>query len=56
MIKHPYKAFEGKSLWKQLDRGISELVQNGDLIEKTPREYIIGYLCKLVTDQKKIKD
>jgi hypothetical protein len=45
---HPYKAFQGTPLWKRVDRAISALVKNGDLQETTGREYIVGYICKMV--------
>jgi hypothetical protein len=48
--RHPYKHFEGKSIWKVLERGIGRLVDNGDLVERTRREYIVGYLCKQVAE------
>ena len=48
--KHPYHRFESTELWAVLDRGIADLVDNGDLTESTPREYIVGYLTKLVRE------
>jgi len=45
---HPYKELETTPTWRAIDRGIAELVENGDLIESTGREYIVGYLTKLV--------
>jgi hypothetical protein len=51
---HPYKEFEGKRLWKALNKGISDLVENQDLKEITGREYIVGYLCKVLTRRKKL--
>lgn len=46
---HPYKKFEKTGLWKALNRGIHDLVKNQDLKELERREYIVGYLCKLLT-------
>jgi hypothetical protein len=51
---HPYKEFEGKRLWKAINKGISDLVENQDLKEITEREYIVGYLCKILTRRKKL--
>src|SRR6266545_3879574 len=34
---HPYKQFEKEQVWRVLDRGIRDLVKNGDLEEKTAR-------------------
>jgi len=46
---HPYKEFEKTGLWKALNEGIRELVENQDLKETTRREYVVGYLCKVLT-------
>jgi len=51
---HPYKQFEGTRLWKALDKGIDELIENQDLKEITKRKYILGYLCKALTQRKEI--
>jgi hypothetical protein len=49
---HPYKEFEKTGLWKALDKGIRDLVENQDLKEITRREYIVGYLCKVLTQRR----
>jgi hypothetical protein len=46
---HPYKAFEGSLLWKRVNRALDTLVRNRDIEETTRREYIAGYLCKVIT-------
>jgi hypothetical protein len=54
--KHPYEEFESHPYWKRIDKGIAGLVKNGDLVEKTVRPNIVGYLCKtIVTRQKRAK-
>ncbi len=53
MRRHRYEHFKGKPLWKILNRGISRLVDNGDLLEQTRREYIVGYLCEQVAESRK---
>jgi hypothetical protein len=50
--EHPYREFEGTALWKALDKGIADLVENQDLKEIAKREYIVGYLCKVLTHHK----
>jgi len=45
-MAHPYAAYEGTRNWKVLDHAIDELVTNSDLIERTDRAYIVGFLCK----------
>jgi hypothetical protein len=47
-LRHPYQAFEGSPTWKRVERAISDLVKNGDIQEATRREYIIGYICKII--------
>jgi hypothetical protein len=49
---HPYKQFERTGLWKALDKGIGDLIENQDLKEIARREYIVGYLCKLLTQRR----
>jgi hypothetical protein len=46
---HPYKEFEKTGLWRALNKGIRDLVDNQDLKEIERREYIVGYLCKVLT-------
>ena len=50
---HPYPEFEKTGLWNALNEGIGRLVENQDLKETAPREYILGYLCKLLTQRRK---
>ena len=45
---HPYVRWEGTPLWNAIEKGVADLVKNHDLIEKEHREYIVGYICKLV--------
>ncbi|QFF97852.1 hypothetical protein PB01_02945 [Psychrobacillus glaciei] len=49
-MSHPYKQFEDTILWKVINKGIHDLIHNNDIEEMTRREYIVGYLCKLVTE------
>ena len=46
--KHPYQKYEKTILWESLEKGISDLISNEDLIEKTNHNYIIGYLCEIL--------
>ena len=43
---HPYVRWEGTPLWKAIEKGIADLVENNDIIEKADRKYVVGYLCK----------
>jgi hypothetical protein len=49
-MSHPYEQFENTPLWKVINKGIDDLVENNDLEETTRREYIVGYLCKLIDE------
>ena len=42
---HSYKQLEGTPLWHTVENTIAALVRNGDIVEQTPRNYIVGYLC-----------
>ena len=46
----PYETYKHTPLWNVVDRGIADLVSNGDLEETTDRTYIVGYLCKLLSE------
>lgn len=49
-MDHPYKEFEKSVSWHIVESAIEELVNNGDLEEKTAREYIVGYIIKCLTE------
>jgi hypothetical protein len=49
---HSYEKFEGTRLWKALNKGIHDLVENRDLKETARREHIVGYLCKVLTQRR----
>lgn len=51
--EHPYKKYESHPYWKRLEKGISGLVENQDLVEREARPYIVGYLCKMLLRSKK---
>jgi hypothetical protein len=51
--EHPYKKYESHPYWKRIDRGISDLVENRDLAERTARPYVVGYLCKMLLQRKR---
>lgn len=46
--RHPYVEYEADPLWSLIERGITDLVENNDIVEKEDRSYIVGYLCKLI--------
>ena len=49
MSDHPYVKYQNTALWKTVEKAIGELVENTDIIEQTKREYIVGYLCKVIS-------
>ena len=51
--EHPYKKYESHPYWKRIDKGISDLVENQDLVEREARPYIVGYLCKMLLRREK---
>lgn len=55
-MEHPYKEFEGLVVWKTINKAIAELEDNQDLVLKTPREYVIGYLCKTLIEGYSVDD
>ena len=50
---HSYVDYEMTALWRALQPGINDLVKNQDLKELAHRDYIVGYLCKVLTTRKK---
>jgi hypothetical protein len=51
--EHPYKKYESHPYWKRIYKGISDLVENQDLVERESRPYIVGYLSKMLLQRKK---
>lgn len=50
--KHSYTDYENTPLWNAIDKTLSELEQNQDLKLLTPREYVVGYICKQIRNSK----
>jgi hypothetical protein len=47
----PYSKYNGSRLWSTLSDGIADLVANNDLKERTSRDHVVGYLCKLLSEK-----
>ena len=45
-MDHPYKEYENSKTWNAVARLIKDLVDNNDIELLTPKEYVIGYICK----------
>ena len=50
---HPYVRYEESAIWRAVDNAVRDLVSNGDLVEKTNRKYIVGYICKVLAEPSK---
>ena len=50
---HPYVVWQGTPLWKAVEKAVADLVENQDLVEKEYREYIVGYICKIIGRREK---
>jgi hypothetical protein len=40
-------------LWKRISKGISELIENHDIVERDARDEIVGYLYKTLRPKKR---
>jgi hypothetical protein len=47
---HPYAKFEGRVLWRTVEKAVAALAKNGDIQELTARKYIVGFICQNVVD------
>jgi hypothetical protein len=48
--EYPYAPYQGTPTWNLLNNALDDLVENHDLIEQTHRDYIVGYLCKVLSE------
>ncbi len=51
--RHPYMDYEGTPMWCWVRKGIRDLVNNQDLVENEDRNYIVGYICKVISKAQK---
>jgi hypothetical protein len=47
----PYDVYKGTEVWRIVEKAICDLVENGDIVETTRRDYIVGYICKQISKQ-----
>ena len=52
-MKHPYKEYETSELWEVVKSSIEDLVENNDIELSTPIEYVVGYICKNISESVK---
>ena len=50
-LKHPYSKFEDTQLWKLVDKTVNDLIENQDIELTTRKEYVIGYICKAISEK-----
>jgi tRNA threonylcarbamoyladenosine modification (KEOPS) complex Cgi121 subunit len=43
---NPYEIYRETAVWRVIEEAIDDLVGNNDIVEKTRRDYIVGYICK----------
>jgi hypothetical protein len=55
-MKHPYIAYKNSQYWSIINKAIDDLVNNEDIEEKTTRDHIVGYICKLLVENDPIKN
>jgi len=49
--EHPYKEYETGEYWATIEKAVADLVDNQDIKEMTDRNYIVGYICKLLHEK-----
>ena len=54
-MTHPYTEYESSKLWEIVKSSIEELVENNDVELQTPIEYVVGYICRSISSNKKIE-
>ncbi len=48
-MKHPYSEYEKTDLWEIITKSIDDLIENQDIELTTPKEYVVGYICNMLT-------
>jgi len=49
-VSHPYAKYDGTESWKRIELAIRELQNNKDIELATPIQYVVGYLCKSISE------
>lgn len=52
-MKHPYKDYEKTDEWQSIKLAIHNLIENNDIELLTREEYVIGFICKILFQNKK---
>jgi hypothetical protein len=53
MINQDYVRLRETETWSVLERAISDLMDNDDILLRTDKDLVIGYLCKALADRPK---
>lgn len=48
--KFPYEKYQDSKLWCTVQKALNDLVDNNDLALCTNRDYVVGYLVKMILD------
>jgi hypothetical protein len=51
---HPYVDFENTPLWIAVNNSLIELEQNQNIKITTRKEYVVGYICKQISNSLEI--
>lgn len=51
----PYQKFQATPAWEVVEQAIGKLINNSDLVEKTDRRYIVGFILKELADKELLK-
>ena len=54
MSSFPYEDHKNSQLWKDIETSIDNLTDNQDVVITTQKEYVVGYLCDMLSDRKRI--
>ena len=49
---HPYLHYQNTPLWRAVDKAVTDLVGNQDMVEDGCHEYIVGYICKVIRNRR----
>jgi hypothetical protein len=50
-MNNPYEQYENTELWKIVENAINQLIKNQDVVLTTQKEYVIGFLCKQISER-----
>ncbi len=46
----PYEEYENSQLWNVIKKSLDDLVDNQDIVITTKKDYVIGYICKKISE------